>query len=1002
MNQQNWKFKMKPQTGYKAVFRLGWALVWLTVMGWTTSAQVAFTVTPAAVSNSYNGPITLLVSGLTNGETVLVQKYLDVNGNGVIDAGDLLWQQFALTDGTNFSLGGVMDANVPGDTDTTPGQITAKLNLQAEFSQILTAKYIYELSSPAGHFQPLTCTFTVTNFPWGQSFTGMVLNNGVAVPNASIILFPGANGGGNGPGNPVGGAIADNTGAYALPAPPGTYILAAFKTNFVANLASAYGLVLTNGTPFSTNLNLLAATTTISGRVADAGNSNLGLAGLLLAAQTKNGLLGICVTDTNGNYSMGVTAQKWGIGSDSAGLAFHGYLSLQNKTVVDTTTGSVAGVNLAPPRATALFYGWVTNGLGNPLPGEVAVYVEDNNNNIYEADGYTDATGYYTAAALGGLGVNDPWYVSIDNSSIFPGDIFSAPACDQNGGTNLSAGVAVPASIVAIPATHSITGNVQHNGTNLVGVSVSAYATIGGVNYNLQSVDTDGNGNYTLTVANGTWNVFVSCQGGNDSLDGLLGPANYQCPENDTVPINNANGTANFTVSAGGGSGQIYGQVTDSNHDPVTGVKVYASTNSGGNNPTTTTDGNGDYSFNLGNGTWNVSVDCGGLTALGYQCVNSQSVTVANDQVEQDFNVSFVNSGPLQITTSDLPDGIVGGAYSQTLTATGGQLPYGWTLTPGSQPLPGGLSLSTTGLISGMPTNAPFGGTNYYFSARVTDHQGTTVDQFLSLTVYPALTLAGNSLPNGTAGTPYTAQVLVSGGDPRYLGDAPDGYEAYFPSGPLPDGLVFSYGTLTSSNEYLVISGTPTNSGTFSFILGAQDADGNEVQRNISVTILGASLTITTTSLTNATVGVFYADPLLGSGGTPPYTWTIAQGSQPAPPGVALSTNGLLAGVPTTIGTNYFIVRLTDFNSVTTTKSFSLVINPRPQLGAPAQLSGTRFQFWLSGVAGQNYTLQVSTNLNSTNWTPLFMTNNAATNAFLVTDPNATNRQRFYRVLIGP
>jgi hypothetical protein len=44
----------------------------------------------------------------------------------------------------------------------------------------------------------------------------------------------------------------------------------------------------------------------------------------------------------------------------------------------------------------------------------------------------------------------------------------------------------------------------------------------------------------------------------------------------------------------------------------------------------------------------------------------------------------------------------------------------------------------------------------------------------------------------------------------------------------------------------------------------------------------------------------------------------------------------------------------------------------------------------------------VSTNLNSTNWTPLFMTNNAATNAFLVTDPNATNRQRFYRVLIGP
>jgi hypothetical protein len=44
----------------------------------------------------------------------------------------------------------------------------------------------------------------------------------------------------------------------------------------------------------------------------------------------------------------------------------------------------------------------------------------------------------------------------------------------------------------------------------------------------------------------------------------------------------------------------------------------------------------------------------------------------------------------------------------------------------------------------------------------------------------------------------------------------------------------------------------------------------------------------------------------------------------------------------------------------------------------------------------------VSTDLNSTNWTTLFVTNNPATNSFLLTDPNATNQQRFYRVLLGP
>jgi predicted carbohydrate-binding protein with CBM5 and CBM33 domain len=44
----------------------------------------------------------------------------------------------------------------------------------------------------------------------------------------------------------------------------------------------------------------------------------------------------------------------------------------------------------------------------------------------------------------------------------------------------------------------------------------------------------------------------------------------------------------------------------------------------------------------------------------------------------------------------------------------------------------------------------------------------------------------------------------------------------------------------------------------------------------------------------------------------------------------------------------------------------------------------------------------MSTNLSSASWISLFITNNPATNAFLLTDPHATNQQRFYRILIGP
>jgi hypothetical protein len=71
-------------------------------------------------------------------------------------------------------------------------------------------------------------------------------------------------------------------------------------------------------------------------------------------------------------------------------------------------------------------------------------------------------------------------------------------------------------------------------------------------------------------------------------------------------------------------------------------------------------------------------------------------------------------------------------------------------------------------------------------------------------------------------------------------------------------------------------------------------------------------------------------------------------------------------------------------------------------LGSAARLANGQFQFLYTGTAGQNYTVQMSTNLSSTNWTTLFTTNSATTNAFIVVDPNVTNKQRFYRVLVGP
>jgi putative Ig domain-containing protein len=69
----------------------------------------------------------------------------------------------------------------------------------------------------------------------------------------------------------------------------------------------------------------------------------------------------------------------------------------------------------------------------------------------------------------------------------------------------------------------------------------------------------------------------------------------------------------------------------------------------------------------------------------------------------------------LAITTATLPSGKVGHPYSATLVASGGVSPYNWTRIAGS--LPAGLTLSSSGVISGTPTKNKTSD----FTIRVTD-----------------------------------------------------------------------------------------------------------------------------------------------------------------------------------------------------------------------------------------------------------------------------------------
>ena len=687
-----------------------------------------FTNTPAATSNTYSGFITLQIGGLTNLETVLVQKYIDANANGVIDAGDPLVQQFTLTDGTNFVIGGVTNFNVPGDMNSATGAITTKMSFNnGDFMQNLAATYLYKLSSPAGNFTPKTNTFTVTNFPFAQKFAGNVVSNNnifITLPYAFVILFPAPRPGHNGPGQPLGGTVANSFGAYTIAAPAGTYSLVPFYTNYVSSFNKAPVLTLSNGITITTNLSVNIATTIISGTIVDAANPSIVLPGVFMPLTSTNGLVTSAFSDANGNYTARVTTNQWSLGTDDSGLIIHGYVGSQNGTNVNSPA---TGVTLGFARANALFYGVITNSQGIPLAG-IDVNDEDSVSNLYSMDGYTDPNGNYWLGAVG-TGNTDPWQLGISSESLatLTNVIISLSQPSQTGGTNLTPGLAVPQNFTVTPATNFISGNLKDSSNNVIAnVQVFAYASLGGVDYQSEA-NTDTNGNFSVNVTTGTWYLNVFCGGGQNSLTNT-----YLCPSTVVLNISNNNVTTNFVVQFCNGIA-----ITTAPTLPVGEVNVpyYQPFSASSCNPSFNwTNTSGNSALPPGLSFYSNGQLSGTPTTNGVFLFTAKVTDGNNASTNQQFSLT-INTA-VQVTTTSLPAGTNGLNYSQQLAASGGQIfggasPYSWSFTPGPNSLPASLNLATNGLISGTAaTNGTFS-----FSVRVTDRVGSFADQYLSLTL---------------------------------------------------------------------------------------------------------------------------------------------------------------------------------------------------------------------------------------------------------------------------
>jgi hypothetical protein len=199
----------------------------------------------------------------------------------------------------------------------------------------------------------------------------------------------------------------------------------------------------------------------------------------------------------------------------------------------------------------------------------------------------------------------------------------------------------------------------------------------------------------------------------------------------------------------------------------------------------------------------------------------------------QAYSIAVDQNQPITVNNggSALDPGFADQAYTAYFFVIGGAAPYTWSLVSGQ--FPPGLSLTTfsdprdaNDELAGTPTTT---GT-YTFTMRVTDYNGQQATQQFTVTVHPPLQITTTTLPAGTVGVSYRhdLDLNVQGGLSPYSWFVVNNINE------LPPGLTLD---TTAPDFNNVLTGTPTQAGTFSFPMQVQDSWDNTVTATLIITI---------------------------------------------------------------------------------------------------------------------------------------------------------------------
>ncbi len=441
----------------------------------------------------------------------------------------------------------------------------------------------------------------------------------------------------------------------------------------------------------------------------------------------------------DGSYGFYVQA------SDNAGYADptpSGAGSIQAATLVDTTAPTASASALPNYNTSDNFnVGYTASDAGSGV-ASVSLWYTSNGGSTWTQSSATAADGAFnvTASAAGNYG----FYVqAIDNA----GNADAVPTTAANIQAHILVDPVITLSPATLPADAINVGYDQ--AITATGGTGAITLTVGNISNALAGLSVPSGGTTSLIIGGtptvaGTETFTVTAT---DALGNTTGPQQY------SVTVTPA-GTLTLSPAT-----LVPGAVSSS-YGPIS---ISAS------------GGFGAYTFTLATGSKlppGLALSDGGAvsgtpTTAGAFAFTIVATDNAQPSLTGQLTYSITVTSALLVSPATLPTATVGDNFNAQLTATGGS-GNGYSFTAAN--LPGGLTLSSTGLLSGTPTETT--GSPLSITVTVTDSNNVSRNFNYSLTIDPAITvstsLAGASgssaLPVATVGDRFSTQLAAAGG----------------------------------------------------------------------------------------------------------------------------------------------------------------------------------------------------------------------------------------------